>query len=37
MEVETGFSTALNNTDSFEVKDGALLLKQGKNVLAVLK
>jgi len=37
MNVEDAFSTALNNTDSFEIKDGALLLKQGKNVLAVLK
>jgi len=37
MKVEDGFVVALNNTDNFKVKDGALLLKNGKKTLAVLK
>ena len=37
MEIEAGFSAALNATDSYEIKGGALILKNGKKVLAVLK
>ena len=37
MDIEDGFNAALNATDSYEIKDGALILKNGKKVLAVLK
>jgi len=37
MEIEDGFDTAMNNTDYFEIKNGTLLLKQGKKTLAVLE
>jgi len=37
MDIEDGFNSALNSTDNFEIKDGALLLKQDEKVLAVLK
>jgi len=36
MKIEDGFTAALNKIDNFKIKNGELLLKQGKKTLAVL-